>query len=273
MYCCNINMSITFSTCWYNFKSKFDNGTYLNWIDNILSNVNNYNLVIYSDESSCPCLQKYLENPRIQLIIKPHEQFYNYKYKDYWIKNHEKNTLLNDRIAWQVNMLWSEKTHFVCETFQQKYFDTEYYGWCDIGYFRNTKNDLKLVELESWPSTEKIANLNENKIYYAVVNDETYIKNLITAINTKNSIGLPEIPIPENQVSIAGGFFISYKNNIEWWKNTYDSKLRLYFEHDSLVKDDQVIIADCVFSNSEKFHLCEEHTNYDKWFLFQRYLL
>jgi hypothetical protein len=138
---------------------------------------------------------------------------------------------------------------------------------------RNTKNDLKLVELESWPSTEKIANLNENKIYYAVVNDETYIKNLITAINTKNSIGLPEIPIPENQVSIAGGFFISHKNNIEWWKNTYDSKLRLYFEHDYLVKDDQVIIADCVFSNSEKFHLCEEHTNYDKWFLFQRYLL
>jgi hypothetical protein len=240
----------------------------------MLSNVNNYNLVIYSDESSSPCLQKYLQNPRIKLIIKSHEHFYNYKYKDYWIKNHEKNILLNERIEWQVNMLWSEKINFVYETMQQKYFDTEYYGWCDIGYFRNRWNDLNSTQLEQWPSQETIARLNKKKIYYARVNnDDNYIKHLMRTIINKNSIGLPEIPIPPEQLSIAGGFFVSYKDNIEWWRNSYDAKLKLYFENNYLVKDDQIIIVDCVFSDFIHFHLCKEEDNYDNWFLFQRYLL
>jgi hypothetical protein len=132
-------------------------------MDNMLSNVNNYSLVIYSDEPSSPYLQKYLHNPRIKLIIKPHENLYNYKYKDYWIKNHEKNTLLNAHIEWQVNMLWSEKIHFVYETMYNKYFDTEYYGWCDIGYFRNRWNDLNSTQLKQWPSAENITGLNKKK--------------------------------------------------------------------------------------------------------------
>ena len=45
-------MSITFSTSWYNFKSKFDNEIYLSWMDNMLSNVNNYNLVINCSSSN-----------------------------------------------------------------------------------------------------------------------------------------------------------------------------------------------------------------------------
>jgi hypothetical protein len=54
------NINITFSTCWYNFKAKFDNNTYFQWLDNMLSNVIEYNLIIYSDEASSPILEKYL---------------------------------------------------------------------------------------------------------------------------------------------------------------------------------------------------------------------
>ena len=266
--------SITFSTCWYNFKAKFDNQTYYNWIDNMLSNVNNYFLVIYSDESSSQHLQKYLNNPRIKLILKSPEQFYNYKYKDYWIHNHSNNFLLQNRVDWQVNMLWSEKIHFVYETMTAKYFDTEFYGWCDIGYFRNRPEDSSSQFLINWPSETKITTLNKNKIYYACVNnDNNYIRALLDIINDKNSIGLPNRPIPPNQISIAGGFFISHKDKLEWWRNTYDNKLKLYFENNYLVKDDQIIIVDCVFSNLSEFCLCKEqnHRN-DNWFLFQRFL-
>ena len=87
-------MSITFSTCWYNFKAKFDSSTYLQWIDNMLSNVNQYNLVIYSDEQSSRCLEKYLQNPKIKLILKPYTEFYNYTYHESWMKNHENNESL-----------------------------------------------------------------------------------------------------------------------------------------------------------------------------------
>jgi len=40
-----------------------------------------------------------------------------------------------------------------------------------------------------------------------------------------------------------------------------------------LVKDDQIIIADCIFSNMSKFVLHrEQKAPYDNWFMFQRIL-
>jgi hypothetical protein len=256
---------ITFSTCWYSFKNKNDTSTYESWMDNMLSNVHNYNLVIYSNESSCSFLLKYLQNPKIKLIIKPHTNFLGYKHKDFWIENHKKNHLLNTRIDWEVNMLWCEKINFVHETIQNKYFDTPFYGWCDIGYFRN-----KVV---NWPSTIKINNLSRHKIHYACVNNnDEYINNLYSLILNKNTNGLPLHPIPPDQVSIAGGFFIGHKDKIQWWKNTFYSKLQLYVDHAYLVKDDQMVLVDCIFSENTHFTLYKENNGNDNWFMFQRLL-
>jgi hypothetical protein len=89
----------------------------------------------------------------------------------------------------------------------------------------------------------------------------------------KNENGLLKHPIPVYKNSIAGGFFILHKDKIQWWKNTYDKKLKLYFDNNRLVKDDQFIIVDCVFSDKEEnFCLCTENSEYDNWFLFQRLL-
>jgi len=241
----------------------------------MLSNVNNYNLVIYSDDSSSLILNTYLQNPRIRLIIKPYEQFYTYRYKDDWINNHEKNILLRERIDWKVNMLWNEKVHFVYETMQQKYFDTDFYGWCDIGYFRGTNRDLHSTALSNWPSPDKLSMLDKDKIHYACVNNNNdCIYELWTLINDRNEVGVPTKEIPAHQTSIAGGFFISHKDKLEWWRNTFDSRLSLYFQHDYLVKDDQIIIVDCIFSDLNNFRLYkEENPTYDNWFLFQRLLL
>ena len=44
----------------------------------------------YTDENTL----KYIDaksKPNIKVIIKPIEQFYNYKYKQHWIENHKKN--------------------------------------------------------------------------------------------------------------------------------------------------------------------------------------
>jgi hypothetical protein len=58
---------------------------------------------------------------------------------------------------------------------------------------------------------------------------------------------------------------------IEWWRKTYDEKLQLYFENNYLVKDDQIVLADCILSNLKKFALFRENKlPYDNWFMFQR---
>ena len=269
-------MSITFSSCFYIMDSKFGYEKYIEWMRNFISIVNNFNLVIYTDENTI----KYIDtknNPKIKLVIKPFEEFHNYKYKDFWIENHKKNSLLNDKSCWELNMLWSEKTSFVKETIERKYFDTEFYGWCDIGYFRNRTgeySDTNTSELMNWPDLHKIDNLDKNKIVYACINNnDIYMNDLVRIIRNKNEHGLPVQPIPPFQNSIAGGFFILHKNMITWWFNTYDNKLFKYFLNGYLVKDDQIIIADCVFSDLEKFTLFRDFGfPYDNWFMFQRIL-
>jgi hypothetical protein len=266
-------MSITFSSCFYIIKSKFEPSIYIQWMNNFISIVNNFNLVIYTDENS----GKYINtngNPKIKIIIKPFDQFFNYKYKDYWIENHKKNIFTNSWSSWELNMLWSEKIRFVKETIERKYFDTEFYGWCDIGYFRDRPNDLHSSNLLNWPNNEKIMKLDKNKICYACINnDNGYINQLLNLVNNKNINGLPVHQIPSTQISIAGGFFIIHKDKIDWWVNTYNTKLELYFKHNYLVKDDQIILVDCVFSNLNDFILFREN-NYplDNWFMFQRIL-
>jgi len=266
-------MSITYCSCFYILKSKFDPSIYIEWMNNFISIVNNFYLLIYTDENS----SKFIDiknNPNIKIIIKPIEQFYNYKYKDYWIKNHDKNTLINDKSGWELNMLWSEKIWFVKDCVERKYFDTEMYGWCDIGYFRNRGQDTHTHNLSNWSNLDKIIKLNLDKISYALINnDDKYMNYLFKIINNKNTLGLPVEEIPAYQNSIAGGFFILHKDKIDWWSKIYDDKLELYFTHNYLVKDDQIILVDCILSNINCFTLFRENNMYfDNWFMFQRIL-
>jgi len=266
-------MSITFSSCFYIIKSKFDPSVYVSWMNNLISIVNHFNLVIYTDENGV----KYINtkgNPKIRVIVKPLEQFHNYKYKEFWIKNHHKNALLNGNTSWELNMLWSEKIWFVKETIERQYFETDFYGWTDIGYFRNRRDDIHTSKLLNWCNNHSVIQNNSNKICYACINnDDNYVNYLYKLVNNKNSAGLPIKEIPSDQQSISGGFFFLHKDKIDWFTNTYDTKLQLYFNHNYLVKDDQIILADCVFSNPEKFTLFREKLiNLDNWFMFQRVL-
>jgi len=266
-------MDITFSTCLYNLNSKFDLTIYLKWMNNLFSIVNNFNLVVYTDENTIKFIDT-KNNPRIRVILKPIENFYNYKYKNCWIKNHEKNYLLNDRIDWQVNMLWSEKIWFVNETIQNKYFDTDYHGWCDIGYFRNDPLSIPTLQLKNWSNQNILRRIDWTKIHYACVNNNfNYTNSLKETIMNKNEKGLPVTPIHPNTVCIAGGFFLIHKKKINWWKEIYEEKLVCYFENNYLVKDDQIILDDCIFTNKEHFNVYMEfQPNLDNWFMFQRIL-
>jgi len=299
---------ITFSTCWYIFKAKFDPSVYRGWIHNMLSNVHAYNLVVYCDEESYAYIAPYVSNPRIKAVIKSPKEFSTYHLKEQWIANHERNVLLNGRTGWELNMLWCEKLHFVKETIKSGWFNdsagsndsagtndsagsndsagtndsagsndsTEpcLYGYIDIGYFRGRPNDLTTNELANWPSAERLSELDHRKIYYACVNNNAhYLRQMYHLVNDRGSDGLPKVPIPDHQISIAGGFFLGTAENLLWWHDTFYGLLNRYFDNGRLVKDDQILVADGLFGNLDRFHLCqEEDARYDNWFLFQRVL-
>ena len=267
-------MYATFATCWYKLNSKFSHDTYLRWMKYMLEEVNNYNLVLFTDEEGEQTLRDhfapyYFLNPHIKIVIKPVEKWFNYQYKKEWIRNHKVNTLLNGKTEWQVNMLWAEKVHFVNDARINQYFSpTDFYGWCDIGYFREGP-------CPSFCMTNKMLALNKNKIYYAQVNqNEQEMQHFRNLILNKNALGLPSQPLPPEQISIAGGFFIAHHSKIESWSTLFDTKLKLYFSHKYLVKDDQIIILDCIMTEPQRFQVINEalQLNINPWFQFRRFL-
>lgn len=267
-------INITFSTCWYILKSKFDAEIYKKWFSNFLGNVNNFYLVVYTNKESYKMLKKYNKNPNIKIILVEFEEFYNYKYKYQFINNHN-NTVLKNMIDWKLNMLWSEKISFVKKTIDNKYFDTEYYGWCDIGYFRGRPNDISVDLIKTWPNSQKISELNKNKVHYAIINNnQEYMNFIIMMLRNRLGNGLPMHQLPQNQLSVAGGFFILTPRKIDWWFKEYDNALSLYLSNNYVVKDDQMVIIDCISQNLNEFELyTEEDEMYDNWFMFQRILI
>lgn len=267
-------MLLTLSTCFYIVDSKFNPSVYIDWMTNMVSIVQRFNLVLYTDLSTFTHVGPLVkDHPNIKVIIKPMNEFHNYKYKDHWIVNHERNISLK-HTSWELNMIWAEKTSFVKETMEQKYFHTEFYGWCDIGYFRNRCNDTHTSKLINvWPNEEVLNSLDKTKVHYGCVNnDEQYLRQLANQVQDRNEFNLPKQPISPSQISVAGGFFIVHATMVQWWFCMFDETLRNYFTHEYLVKDDQTIIVDCAFTHPNKFNLLHESSAFDNWFMFQRIL-
>jgi hypothetical protein len=274
------NPLITFSTCWYNIKSKVESKTYLQWIKNLLSIVNNFNLVIYTNIDTFSKMKPLLNlsNRNIKIIIKPFEDFAMYKYRDLWKKNHMTSKLkLHMFTDWRLNMLWNEKVFFVNDTIKQRYFDTPYYGWCDIGYFRNNPFDLHTKYLSNWPNNEILnTRFNNNCVHYGcIINNIMTCAKLSLEISSHYKDKLTTPPLRHLETDcFAGGFFILTPNLIDRYVQLYDEKLAYYFANNFIIKDDQTIIMDIIFTNSDMFSIHREYMlKYNSWFMFQRELL
>lgn len=272
-------MTITFSTCYYPLQiSKNPKTEYIKWIINFFSIVNYFNLVIYTNMEGIRHIP-FTNNPRIKLIIKPLENFYFYKYKKNWIINHSKKTHVNKIICWELNMLWSEKLAFVKETIDNSYFDTDIYGWCDVGYFRNRINDTNLSELSQWCRDFNEKTFDKNRVYYSSIYKnhinipKNYFQILLHQANYTLPNGLPRIEFGEKMLFVAGGFFMLHKDKMNWWFSKYDEVLQLYFENNYKVVHDQTILATCILQNLSEFRLYEETKyKFDFWFMAQRKL-
>ena len=278
---------LTLVSVWYIFKPKFNIKIYQQWMSHLLLNVKEFKLVIFTNEESRWMIEPFLDplhnsnHNNIKMIILEIEEFYGYKFKEQWIKNHLKNDLLNTKVDWRVNMLWCEKIAFVKRAIEHNYFaiqcdsEKEWVGWCDIGYFRGGANNMDVNKIKEWPNKQKIELLERNKIYYAQVCDNSQLNQLARIVLDKNiTNGLPKNPIPVHQISIAGGFFLITPEKINWWNEVYYQRLNAYFENNYLVKDDQIIIIDCLINHLPNFKLIKETVPImDQWFAFYNYLL
>jgi len=281
--------SITFTTAWYDLGAKFAKEQYYVWAENLLQNVRKFNLIVYVEDMENAVLIARMSqmNPRIYIIIHPFNDLpLCGQYEKQFIENHTRNVELKGRVSWRLVLLWCSKQYLVelTETrikegdTQYPSFATDYYGWMDIGYFRNRPGkmgELGPAGIQEYPNLDKLRNLSKNKIHYALVNPSIMTTLSKYALNRGDN-NLPIIPIPANQISIAGGFFILGGGGVaKVWREQFETHIAKYFAGNATIKDDQYVIIDLILMNPKVFELWMEapRHNIDSWFLFQRLLV
>lgn len=275
-------------------RAKFPKETYIRWLGNLINimRMNPYLLlVLYTDRHSAQWIPLWVRDgtmPTIHVVIRELSEFHMYRFANHWRRNHEANHLLRMTTAWELNMLWSEKVWFLKGAHDAAVVKTPFYAWCDAGYFRDRSESEDLctgggLNYMQWARPARMAQLDSSKIYYSLINtDRGFLGRLKQLVANKDpTTRLPRVAIPDSQVSIGGGFCLLAPAMITNWCEEYTYKLEDYFHAGRLVKDDQIILADCIFSaatthdSKSRFFLVNEGTGttYDPWFVFQRFLM
>ena len=262
-----MNKNITIVTCYLNVeKSKHCVENYKKWIIDYISIIKNNNIVIYCNCDKIIELIKNLRNNYINYtkIIKINlKDLYTYKYIDYFQKDNKRDP--EKYHGMELYLIWNNKVAFMYDVYKNRYFDTEFYMWSDIGMLR----EQKLYEiLNNNQFSCKIEKLDKNKVTLLKLNNFTeeelsYKKNIIpykynTSINR-----------------CGGGAIICSKYIIEDLFNIYYSMLNTFVNNDYFAGKDQNILNNIYIKNGDElFDLIEPEKGYnlDKWFYMLYYI-
>tara|TARA_B110001450_G_C17639190_1_gene488607 strand:+ start:429 stop:1223 length:795 start_codon:yes stop_codon:yes gene_type:complete len=260
------NEDITIVTCYLNIdKSKHGKEKYKIWIINYLSIIKNNNIVIYCNCDKTIGLILELRNSYLNKtkIVKINlEDLYTYKYNDYFIKD---NKIDPEKYhAPELYLIWNNKVAFMHDAFKNKFFDTEYYMWTDIGMLREEKLYDILNANEFKCNVEK---LDKYKITLLKLDNFT-----LEELSYKNTIMPYKYQTGINRC--GGGAIISSKFLIEKWFNIYYSMLDTFVLNDFFAGKDQNILNNIYIKYGDNLFNLVEPNNYnlDKWFYILYYI-
>lgn len=294
--------NITFSSCYYQVKNRHGTEKHFEWFRDFIKVVNRFYLVIYTGENEYPAIQNEIDTigeedtrNKIKVIVKPFTKFHNYNHERFWRSNNERSeNKIRDIADWRLSMLWCEKTHFVKEMIEKQYFETEYYGWCDIGYFRDTLSvstastvspEYRNLIREHWPNPNIIEHLHKDKVYYGcniqpkkMESSTIWMVRHFDPSNLVSNTGVPRDMYHPDAHYFSGGFYITGREKALWWCHTFQRALEKYINAGAFLKDDQHIIAYCIFTGSRDrdFRIVYSDDNnsiHKPWFLFRDFLL
>ena len=242
----------TIITAYFEITSKYPKEQYDVWIQIMLRNIATP-MVIFCDAKSIDKIRNYrLAYQSATVIIqKEISEFYNYKYLEQWKKTLE----LDDFKAIhniELYMIWAEKSQFLKLGAEMNPFGSEFFLWCDIGYFRNTDAHIPIAKMLNFPNKETIEKLPRDRMLMLLVK---YI--LLNKFN---------------DTKIGGGMFGGFRETISGWANIYDYTMNFFFANNIFAGQDQVIMT-YIFEKLPNLCLCINSQKSEDWFLLHRLLM
>ena len=132
------------------------------------------------------------------------------------------------------------KIDFIKLTIDKKLFNTDYYGWIDFGFIKDTKFIPE-------DNIIKIRSLDENFVHFVSFD----FKNNIYNQNRQNLI-------QNGKVFIPGGFFIGNMIKMIEFNNIFHKTVKSYLR-EKIIDDDQSIFVDIY----NKYNIIKTHKNYN----------
>lgn len=237
-------MSCTIVSCYYNIPSKRSHEKYIEWINNLLSNINeNTNLFIFVDKNSYDIIGKYLyrlKNLHIH-VIEFTDLFIHKKYDTIWDSQYAIDPQSNIRTK-ECYIIWNSKFWFLKTAIEINKFDSDKFIWCDIGSYRFADG----LFLANFPEYNKISN---DKLDISLIENYTEDKEYFF-----------------NEVHISGAIFGGGKNILLELCEKYYEIFDDYVSKNKFIGCDQQLISTLYMKNKHLFNFVDDNIFYDNWF-------
>lgn len=243
-----IKYPVTIVTSYFEIPSKHSSSLYDIWMRNMLQNIETP-MIIFCDAKSISKINQYRSefNKSTHIIQIEINELMCYKYLEQWRKTHKLDCHKNIHSP-ELYMIWAEKSEFLKKSIELNPFNSEFFLWSDIGYFRNTNLHLQPNMIKIFPSLQKISELPRDKIILLHV----------IFINSENN-------------RIGGGMFGGFKDALLKWHKAYYEILEDFFAKHLFAGQDQLIMKEITVRYPELCNCLVTKYN-DDWFYLHRYL-
>jgi FkbM family methyltransferase len=232
-------------------KTKHTTLEYKTWMQNMLSLKDA--MVVFTDKKFAPTIKQFrataLEKTKI-IIMELSDTLMVTKYSmDFWKEQHKKDPEQSIH-GESLYIIWNEKANWLQRASKLNPFDSDFFAWVDIGYFRNTNYNNQEM-LQQVPS-----NLGKNQVMFLDVSS-------LVAGGSKRIIG--------DGKYLGGGFIGGYAEGIDKWYQSYydyiDSK-----KAEFIGKDQPRMYQTCS-SNKGLCNIVQPKSGFgDPWFYMAPYL-
>eukprot|EP00985_Skeletonema_marinoi_P026668 scaffold20879_cov197-Skeletonema_marinoi.AAC.1 len=145
----------TIVTAYFKIKSKHTHTEYNQWMGNTMSLHDP--MVIYTSPDLVPAIKRLRSHALEHTMVIPmelHEMRMPTQYgiQPFWEKQHAMDPEKTIHKSYHFYWIWNEKLEFLRRTIAENPFQSNFFAWVDIGYFRTPKYNHQVM-LKQIPST------------------------------------------------------------------------------------------------------------------------
>jgi Bacterial protein of unknown function (HtrL_YibB) len=234
---------VTIVTAFYNISSKRTYEEYKPWIQHFASLKDN--MIIFTSPELVPIMKKYRKsrpNSYIEsLPLSKLEILHEFGGMNFWRYQHSLDEEYKIHSP-DLYIIWNSKGHFIQRGIDRNPFNSTFFAWVDIGYFRNAGcNNQRMIRY--LPTT-----LSENQVMLLDV------RGLVGGVNC-----------------VGGGFIGGFKDALSIWISRYFDLLHSH-NHSFIGKDQPWMLNTCRRYSGSCMLIKPSPKYGDPWFFMAPYL-